>query len=177
MLVEGAPTYDGWSVGACYEIGSRFKHCNMYKHIRGLITDNINDTEVGLNFLKQSICDSTSSRRVTYRLLNPDLTVDVCYLMGESITELYRIAYSQFRLNGHKLAIETGKWNRRGRLPVEERLCPCGGVQTELHVLESCPLTYDIHVRYLFTSLRQLMDMRDQFVVPKIVYTVMSCFT
>lgn len=149
------------------------------KHVRGLITDNISDTEIGLNLLKRSICDSTSSRRVTYRLLNPDLTVDLCYLVGENITELYRIAYSQFRLSGHKLAIETGRWNRRGRgrLPVEERLCPCRRIQTELHVLESCPLTYDVRARYLFTSWRQLMDMRDQFVVPKIVYTVMSYFT
>ncbi|MPC63007.1 hypothetical protein E2C01_057099 [Portunus trituberculatus] len=31
-----------------------------------------------------------------------------------------------------------------GRLPAEERVCSCGAVQTEIHVLESCPLTSDI---------------------------------
>ena len=149
------------------------------KHIRGLISDNINDTEVGLNLLKRSVSDSTSSRRVTYRQLNPDLSVDVCYLNSENVSEFNRIAYSQFRLSGHKLAIETGRWNRRGRgrLPVEERLCPCGSVQTEIHVLESCPLTNNIRNRYSFTSWRQLMDMRDQFNVPMIIYAILSCYT
>ena len=107
-----------------------------WKHTRGLITDIINDSEVGLNLVKRSISDSTFPRRVTYHLPNPDLTVHVCYLRGDNRREHYRNAYSQFRLNGHKLAIESGKWNRRGRgrLPVEDRLCPCRSVQTELHV-------------------------------------------
>ena len=57
---------------------------------------------------------------------------------------------------------------------MEERLCP--SVQTELHVLESGPLTDDIRAQYAFTAWRQLMDMRDQFVVPKVVYAIMSRF-
>ena len=119
------------------------------RHVRGLISDNINDCELGLNFLKLSICESTSSRRITYQLLNPDLTVDICYVKGNNVSERYRVAYSQFRRSGHKLAIESGRWNRWGwvRLPVEERLCPCGSVQTELHILE-CPLTEDIRARH-----------------------------
>ena len=48
------------------------------RHVRSLIYDNINDCELGLNILKHSIGQSTSSRRVTYRLLNPDLAVDIC---------------------------------------------------------------------------------------------------
>ena len=149
------------------------------RHVRGLIFDDISDREIGLNVLKRSICEPTSSRRVTHRLLNPDLTVDVCYAKGNNVSERHRIAYSQFRLSGHKLAIESGRWNRRGRgrLPVEERLCPCGSVQTELHVLESCPLTDNIRAHHEFTSWRQLMDGRDQFMVPRIVYTIMSRFT
>ena len=126
------------------------------RHVRGLISDDINDCEVGVNFLKCSICESTSSRRVTYRVLNPDLTVDICYVKGNNGRERYRIAYSQFRLSEHKLAIECGRWNRR--LPVEARLCQCGSVHTELHVLECCPFTEDIRVRHEFTSWGQLMD-------------------
>lgn len=149
------------------------------RHVRSLIYDDISDCELGLNVLKHSIGQSTSSRRVTYRLLNPDLAVDICYAKGNNVSEHYRIAYSQFRLSGHKLAIESGRWNRRGRgrLPVEERLCPCGSVQTELHVLECCPLTEDIRAHYEFRSWRQLMDGRDQFMVPRIVYNIMNRFT
>ena len=59
------------------------------------------------------------------------------------INEFHRISFTRFRLCGHSLAIETGRWNRRGRgrLPVEERLCGCGLLQTERHVIEVCPLT------------------------------------
>ncbi|MPC72398.1 hypothetical protein E2C01_066703 [Portunus trituberculatus] len=116
------------------------------RHVRGLICDNISDREIGLNISKPSICESTSSRRVTYRVLKPDLTVDVCYVKGNNVSERHRIAYSQFKVSRHKLAIESGRWNRcsRGRLPMEERLRPCGSVQRKLQVLECCPLTDDI---------------------------------
>ena len=147
------------------------------RYVRSLISDNINDCEVGLNFLKRSICESTSSRRVTHRLLHPDVTVHMCYVKGNNVSEQYRVAYSQFRPSGHKLAIESGRWNRRrrGRLSVEEYLCSCGSLQTELHVLEYCPLTDDIRSRH--ESWRQVMHGQGQFFVPKIVYTVMSRYT
>ena len=50
-------------------------------------------------------------------------------------------------MSAHYLAVETGRWNRcgRGRLPMEERLCLCGLVQTERHVIEECVLSE--HVR------------------------------
>ncbi|MPC20583.1 hypothetical protein E2C01_013536 [Portunus trituberculatus] len=69
-----------------------------------------------------------------------------------NVKEIHRIPYSQYRVSGHELAIETGRWNMRGRriLPVEERVCSCGAVQTEIHVLESCPLTSDIRARVRF---------------------------
>ena len=89
------------------------------------------------------------------------------------------MAYSQFRLSGHKLSIETGRWDRRGRgrLPVEERVCPCGAVQTEMHVLEACPLTNDIRGHYEFISWTQLMENRHKFPVQEIVYKLLSRFT
>ena len=60
------------------------------------------------------------------------------------------MSFTRFRVSGHSLAVETGRWNRRGRgrLPMEERLCVCGQVQTEQHVVEQCPITSDIRVRY-----------------------------
>ena len=82
------------------------------------------------------------------------------------------------RVIGHSLAIETGRWNRRGRgrLKVAERLCPCGAVQTELHVLESCPLTQDVRTSYNFHSFNQLIRIDSQFPVAEIVYKILSCF-
>ncbi|MPD01169.1 hypothetical protein E2C01_096687 [Portunus trituberculatus] len=37
----------------------------------------------------------------------------------------------------HWLAVKVSRWNRRGRgrLPLEERLCPCGMVQTEDRII------------------------------------------
>ena len=63
------------------------------------------------------------------------------------------------RLGAHSLAIETGRWNRRGqgRLPIDQRLCSCGEVQTERHAIESCPLTNQLRVDYEFTTLESLM--------------------
>ena len=156
------------------------------KYIRGLITDKLDDYVIGCNCLKQSIRDSTSSRRVTYRQLNPDLTVDVCYLKGETVKENYRIAYSQFRLSGHKLySIRVREVEGTGEVADAYRLrnvCALAGASKQnymyMYVLESCPLTGDIRARYSFTSWSQmLLHMRDQFDVPQIVYNVLSYFT
>ena len=53
-------------------------------------------------------------------------------------------------MSDHSLAVETGRWNRRGRgrLPVEERLRVYGLVQNKKHVIESCPLTRNITEAY-----------------------------
>ena len=147
-------------------------------HVTGLLNDDIDDIKVGIQTLKQSILHSESSRRVTYRELNPDLSVHELYCRREYDNEVYRRAFSRLRVIGHSLAIETGRWNRRGRgrLEVAERLCPCGDVQTELHVLESCPLTQDIRTRYNFTSWMQIINDSAQFPISEIVHKVLSCF-
>ena len=92
---------------------------------------------------------------------------------------MHRISYTQFRISAHRLAIETGRWNRRGRgrLPIEERLCPCGAVQTELHVFEDCPLTREIRLSYNIDSWQgqQIPEVGDDRIV-KIVHTMLSIF-
>ena len=84
-------------------------------HVTGLLNDVIDDIEVGVHTLKQSILHSESSRRVTYRDLNPDLSVHELYCRRGHGNEGYRRAFSRLRVIGHSLAIETGRWNRRGR--------------------------------------------------------------
>ena len=63
-----------------------------------------------------------------------------------NINELERMEWTRLRLSSHSLAVEVGRWNRRGRgrLPMEERLCVCGQIQTEQHVIEICPRTQPI---------------------------------
>ena len=148
------------------------------KHIQSLINNSIDDIKVGIESVKQSIINSTSSRRLTYKALNPPLTIHKVYKCRGNINEVHRMAFSRLRVIGHTLAIETGRWNRRGRgrLEVAERLCPCGAVQTELHVLESCPLTQDIRIRYNFTAWTQIIDDDAQFPITEIVHRVLSCF-
>ena len=147
-------------------------------HVTGLLNDTIDDIGLGMDTLKQSILHSESSRRVTYRELNPDMSVHEMYCRRGHGNEVYRRAFSRLRVIGHSLAIETGRWNRRGRgrLEVAERLCPCGAVQTELHVLESCPLTQDVRTSYNFHSFNQLIRIDSQFPVAEIVYKILSYF-
>ena len=66
------------------------------------------------------------------------------------------------RLSSHSLAVEVGRWNRRGRgsLPLEERLCICGQVQTEQHVIEMCPRTENIRRQWNITSMVNLLSER-----------------
>ena len=69
------------------------------------------------------------------------------------------------RVSSHSLAIEVGRWNRRGRgrLPIEERLCTCGEIQTEQHVIETCPRTDDIRMQWNISSMVNLLVERDDF--------------
>lgn len=78
----------------------------------------------------RSFSCSESSRRKIYKEINPDFGVHQVYNVRHTIHETQRISFTQFRVSGHSLACETGRWNRRGRgrIPMEERLCVCGQV-------------------------------------------------
>ena len=55
--------------------------------------------------------------------------------------------FTRSRLSSHRLKIETGRW---ARIEPEDRLCMCGQIQTEEHVLLYCVLTD--HIRDLSPS-------------------------
>ena len=116
------------------------------------------DIVVGMETLKQNISLSDSSRNITYKEMNPDLTVHDVYTCRHGVREDHRISFSRFRLSAHWLAVEVGRWNRRGhgRLPLEERLCPCGMVQTEDHVINECPFSQHIRDTYGLIGLYNL---------------------
>ena len=76
-------------------------------------------------------------------------------------------------------AVETGRWNRRGRgrLPMEERLCTCCLVQSEEHIINECPLSQSIRDNYAFTSINELMaESFPKETVCKIIYEVLELY-
>ena len=126
-----------------------------------------------LDRVKARVYGSDSTRRKTYLLFNPELTIHQIYT-DPTVPESDRIAFSQIRLGSHFLKIETGRWTRIER---ERRLCPCGQIQTEQHVLLHCPLTQSSRVRHSrlnFADLRSLMATDDVANVAKFCCEVLA---
>ena len=135
---------------------------NTRRYVLELVNEDVNDMQVGMGKVKESLLASHSSRRKTYLEMNPNLTVNNIYMSKHNINERDRISFTRFRISGHSLAVEVGRWSRRGRgrLPLEERLCPCGEVQTEVHVAQHCILTQHIRDYYDFTLMSDLFSGR-----------------
>ena len=147
--------------------------------VREMINTNVPDLSLVMQKLKDEMVNSNSSRRSTYKDINPDLLVHRIYTLKHAVNDIHRISFTQFRVSGHSLACETGRWNQRnrGRLEVNERLCVCGGIQTERHVAQDCQLTQHIRDQYQFSTLEQLFG--DQFtpeIMCKIVYNILTIY-
>ena len=130
-------------------------------NITRLLQGNVDELHLAGEKLRVDIRESTSSRRVTYKsVTNPDLTTSPLYTTEHHIPEERRKAFTRFRVSSHSLAIETGRWNRRGRgrLPPEERLCPCGEVQTEEHAVSYCPHTQHLREEYGIRTVQDLIS-------------------
>ena len=131
------------------------------RYIHELLNENIDHEKHRINEIIRKIETSTSSRRITYRTItNPDLQSSELYEKDIDILESVRISFTRYRLISHSLAVETGRWNRRGRgrLPLEDRLCPCGAVQTEEHVVMNCPNTQHLRQKYNLNTINDLND-------------------
>ena len=99
----------------------------------------------------QNLADSirrntTSSKRSTYLGMNPSLSQHDIY-KNENVSEYLRISFTRFRVSSHDLNIEKGRWSK---IPRENRKCICDQdeIQTEMHVLLQCPITYHIREKY-----------------------------
>jgi len=107
--------------------------------------------------LQTRIQNSDSTRRIQYRLINPNLK-PYKPMFDFKLPELHRIAITRIRTGSHHLKIETGRW---ARIPTENRKCHCQtGIQDEEHVLLKCPLSKDLRqtFRINHTSLTDLYD-------------------
>ena len=141
---------------------------------------NINDITLGTELLKTNIRQSDSSRRRVYcNAINNTLSTHSIYIDKHNIYEPYRIAFTRFRTSSHNLACETGRWNRRGRgiLPMEERLCSCGLIQTEEHVVSYCPVSQNLRDYYNFSNISELFTGNLQKdIVCKIIFKILELY-
>ena len=147
--------------------------------IRALITTDVIDINESMQSVIAGICESESSRRLTYKDLNPSFVVHDIYKIKHNVNEIHRLSFTRFRVSGHSLACETGRWNRRGRgrLPMNERLCECNAIQTERHVVQDCPRTQHIRNAHQFVTVEQLFS--DQFSIEttcKIIHDILSVY-
>ena len=94
------------------------------RYVSSLIHDDVQSMDIMMDNVRNLIRESVGSRCNTYRDINPTLETLEMYTKKHSVNELHRLEFTRFRVSGHSLAIETGRWNRRGRgrLPIEERL-------------------------------------------------------
>ena len=118
-------TDDPFSLATSIVLENRF--CTA-KYLRDMIFEQQDDIGMALENIKSKISTSVeSSRCVYYKVINPELTVNNVYSNKGNINEIERISFTKMRFGAHSLAIETGRWNRRGRgrLPIEQHLCSC----------------------------------------------------
>lgn len=101
--------------------------------------------DAGTVKLRNRIVNSTRTKyRVYYELINPSLEIHQLYHCND-ITEYKRLTATRLRLSSHNLEIERGRWCRK---PREDRLCSCGSVQDEQHMLDTCPSTQPIRTEF-----------------------------
>ena len=98
-------------------------------------SDHVNKS---MNDLMRTVSTSERTKSVLYCRLNPGLVTHSVYISRELIPEPYRISFTRLRLTSHNLKSETGRWSR---IPADRRLCPCGSIQDEEHVIMQCPKT------------------------------------
>lgn len=150
------------------------------RYVRDLINNNVHDVENAIENIKLKIISSESNRVKLYNTINPDFSVHPIYMSKIKVNERERISWTRFRVSAHSLAIEEGRWNRRGRgrLPVEERLCSCGHIQTEQHVVEDCARTQHIRQQYNISTMKNLLIERtDVATVCTIIHKILAEFS
>ena len=124
---------------------------------------------------RQRIRSSNSSRMVQYLATNPNLIPP--RFLNCDLPEHKRIALTRIRLSSHHLKIETGRWSR---IPRDQRLCSCGEVQTEEHVLCYCDRSSHLRQNYPHLSFTSLPDVLASDDIPGLgtfVWSVLKIYT
>ena len=149
------------------------------KYIKSIIETEIDYECEALNLVIQRVNNSESSKCIYYKTINPDMKVHGVYDSKSNLNEIERLSWTKMRLSAHSLAIETGRWNRRGRgrLPIDQRLCQCGQVQTERHVIEECVMSQHLRDFYHYNSLNNLfLETNDLSKTLQFVHSVLNVY-
>ena len=133
-------------------------HTPMANYINKLVKNTQDPSTECLTAFKQKVRSSEKSKLKTYVSINPDLSHHPIYSKHTPVPEFHRVTTTRTRLSSHRLRIETGRWNRT---PREERICTCGSIQDERHVLLECVRSAQIRSNYNsldFSSLYSLFS-------------------
>lgn len=128
--------------------------------IREFVTQYVGSLEQQRQIMVNILRENDSSRRLIYKSMNPDFLISDLYSSRKSENEVHRMSFTRFRVGSHNLACEMGRWNLqgRGRLLSHERLCRCGFIQSERHVVEECSLTDHLRRAYGFATVGNLFE-------------------
>ena len=88
-----------------------------YRYIKRNLDNPVDDILVDI---KQKMLDSTTSKALTYKEINPNLSVHGVYNSKVYINERKRVVFTKFRTSSHNLRIETGRW---ARISAEDSVC------------------------------------------------------
>ena len=127
------PNFELSYVGVVIALARQIK-CPMGKYINALLGSAANPRSP-----QSSVQESSSTRRMAYKALNPSLSRNKMY-DDPTCPEYARLAATRMRLSSHRLKFEMSRWSRQSR---ENCICSCplNAVQDEQHVLLNCPLT------------------------------------
>ena len=95
--------------------------------------------------------------------MNPTLSRPSIYLFYVPTSMLQKT--SQLRLISHNLKIELGR-HTRPTTPVDERICFCGGIETETHFILDCELYHHIRDNFNIRNndrLEYVLDNKETF--------------
>ena len=64
--------------------------------------------------------------------------------------EKYRNSLCKLRVSAHRLEIETGRWTKPNRTPLDDRICLiCGVLEDEFHFMLECSIYKDLRKNYI----------------------------
>ena len=112
------------------------------------VTELLTESDIAnrdMNDAKRRVINNTGSKFRTYMNINPELSPHQIYSYTGNYYESRRIIFTRLRLSSHGLAIERGRWSRT---PRDNRLCVCGQIQTEEHIICECIVSADIRHMY-----------------------------
>ena len=79
----------------------------------------------------------------------------------------YRIALTRIRVSCHRLATETGRYQKSTSLPINQRLCTlCNQVEDEIHLICVCKRNAHLRIDFFFSFVQSLYP-PFQFMLPK----------